>query len=122
SDQAAAAVEILAMSAQVFSEVSDPLSEQGDLYFRRTGITFVRAEVTDHAVFVEFCFCHGCYYDFPGAEGNGLVNPSVNPAPCQVYRFNPAWRGSWGSDGGRHASQREVGHSGCNAGWFKQNV
>ena len=52
-DQAAAAVEILAMCPQVISEVSDPLREQGDLDFRRSGVGIVCLEVCYNCCLIE---------------------------------------------------------------------
>ena len=52
-DQAATAVEILAVGPQVFGEVRNALREQGDLHFGRPGIRFMRPEVADYCGFIE---------------------------------------------------------------------
>ena len=48
-DEAAAAVEILAVGPQVIGEVIDPLRQQGNLDFRRPGVGVVILEVGYYA-------------------------------------------------------------------------
>ena len=57
-DQSTTAVKILAMRPQVVGKVIDPLREQGNLDFRRTGVGVVRLEVSDNACFIELRFSH----------------------------------------------------------------
>lgn len=63
-NQAAAAMEILAMGPQMIREMGDSLSEQRDLDFRGARVVVAGFEISNYRLFVELCFCHGYESNF----------------------------------------------------------
>lgn len=57
---------VLFVSFEMLGEVLDAFSQDRDLNFRRSGISFVGFELLDQFLFVLSCNRHGCLHPFLG--------------------------------------------------------